>query len=451
MKKLLCILAAAGILAASVSAQVLDSTGVKNTVWSGFGAPLSTSDAKFYGIIDTLQGRADVGMFTIDGMVNWGAVANWDTDDNLDNFSLSNTEYDALYFHYLNAGDNSNNYTVQNFNNGADFSNTTQEPYYVNFAMHPFTGFDFGAGTKLAWQIGPAPSYGDWQWDAAAHIRQGGYSTSYDDKTGEVGEYEYSAESVGNAPGTADVTGFVPYANIYAKKAIGARYRYEKIFEIGAAVPDGANTDNPRVNLAFSLQPIDALRIGAAYEGLFQKDGNLYAGVTFNFNKNFILDGFFAWDSIDTDNGDDDAKDMAYGSGAILTIIIPDMNMTIRPEGGFNWFENKDYTPAWYIGGTLKFNVGEKMVLGAWSSAAWGSKNENWTDKDWCANNLVNYDDSKDWDGGFIFDIRPMFTFNLTERHALTASFDFESRKAFDGKTRTCWSAGAYWTYRLSK
>ena len=104
------IFAAAGFIAASVQAQVLQKTGVENTVWTGFGGPLGSQRAKYYGIIDTLQARVDVGIFTIDGMINWGALARWNDGDNtLDNFSIENTERSALSYHYYNGGEDTNN------------------------------------------------------------------------------------------------------------------------------------------------------------------------------------------------------------------------------------------------------------------------------------------------------------------------------------------------------
>ncbi len=425
---------AAGIFAASaLSAQVLPSAGVENNLWTGFGSPLH-GDVRYYGFIDCLQARVDIAQFTVDAMLNWGAVTSWDGDD-LDGLVIENTEQNAFNRHYW-PWDNKNDVAdVNGYNNQACLQNW-QDSYYVNFLWHPFKGFDVGMGTKLNWQVGPAPGYGSWLWEPDAHVRQGGFSTAYDDRHGKAGEYEYSSFDAGNRPGTADVVGFVPYANKYAKTALGVRYVYDKDFflEAGGAIPSGTDMTSPRVNLGVALAPVKWLRIATAYEGLFHKDGNLYAGVTLGAKK-FILDAYFAWDSIDASGGD---KDMAWGTGAAITFSFPKVGITIRPEAGINFFEEPDFTPAWYVGGLFSWDFAKRMCLSAWSSFAIGSKDRNWDD----------YDETDDWNGGHIFDIRPQFTFKLNNRHAFSAYVDLEWRTAFDGHTRNCWSSGVFWTYR---
>ena len=79
------------------------------------------------------------------------------------------------------------------------------------------------------------------------------------------------------------------------------------------------------------------------------------------------------------------------------------------------------------------------MILQAWTSFAVGSKDKDWDDND----------ATEDWNGGHIFDIRPEFTFSLNKNHALSAYIDIESRKAFDGKIRDCWTTGLFWTYKM--
>ena len=457
MKKLCMIFAAAGLIAASVQAQVLQKTGVENTVWTGFGGPLGSQSAKYYGIIDTLQARVDVGIFTIDGMINWGALARWNDGDNtLDNFSIENTERSALSYHYYNGGENTNN--VQRigapagvtYNNAANgHLNTRSDPYYINFLMHPFKGFDAGVGTKLNWSVGPAPGYGAWVWEAGAHIRAGGFSTSYDDRHGVAqggsdwnvwSELSHRYRYTPDAPGSYDVVGFVPVANKYAKTAIGARYRYKDVFQAGIAIPSGANTDAPLMNFGTEVHPVDFLRASFAYEGIFQRDGNLYTGISLAFDKRFVIDAWFGWDSIDADKND---ADMAWTTGGAVTISFPKIDLTIRPEAGFNWFENVNYGPAVYTGILARFAVSRNVVLSAWSSLAWGSYDKRWGDRSY-----PTYSATKDYTGGFIFDIRPEAAFLFNTRHSLSIDFDYENRTAFDGKNRSAWSFGIYWTYK---
>ncbi|MDY5047520.1 MAG: hypothetical protein SPE87_07185, partial [Treponema porcinum] len=284
MKKLLIGAAVAALAAFGASAQVMPASGVENTLWTGLGSPFS-GDAKYFGFVDTLQARVDVGKFTVEGMLNWGALSYWETDDDFDKFIFTNTETNALNRHYYDGYKK----TVTGYSNAIK-SQTEQDSYYVNFLWHPVNNFDFGMGTKLNWRVGPAPTYGSWVWGSDAHIRQGGFSTAYNDKPGSA-----YCHFTPDAPGSADVVGFVHYANTYAKKAIGARYNYQGDFglQIGAAIPDGADTDSPVMNLGVELRPVDWLSIATAYEGLLQKRGDFYAGVTVG-AKSFILDAYFA-------------------------------------------------------------------------------------------------------------------------------------------------------------
>lgn len=58
MKKILTAFSALVIGTAALSAQVLDKAQIKNTTWTGFGAPVD-GNAMFYGFTDTLQCRFD--------------------------------------------------------------------------------------------------------------------------------------------------------------------------------------------------------------------------------------------------------------------------------------------------------------------------------------------------------------------------------------------------------
>ena len=437
MKKILVAATAALFALTTASAQVMQNPGVENTVFSGFGSPL-IGDPVYYGLLDTIQARIDVGKFTVEGMLNWGLLANTDNEGDLDNFTFKHTDRNALGYHYgYAAGDDLKDGDGKKVAyNGYVSGQTLTDDYYINFLWHPFSNFDVGMGTKLNWKVGPAPRYGSWLWEYGAHVRQGGFSTKYDDRHGSVGEYQFTPD----APGSADVVGFVPYANRFAKKAIGVRYLYEGDFTVqfGAAIPDGTNTDNFRTNLGAQFQ-FEYFGLSLAYEGFFQKDGNFYAGATFGV-KQFYFDVYFAWDSIDNDNGDDDVKDMSYSTGATMTINFEKIGITLKPESTFNWFENSDYTPAWYAGCTLLWELNEKFTVDVYSSFAIGSKNKNWDD----------YEYSKDWSTGNIFTIRPDLTFYLNKNHSFSAYVNSEHRESFDGKSRWCWSTGGYWTYKLN-
>lgn len=128
MKKLLIGAVAAGFFISGAVAQVLPVSGVQNTLWSGGGKPMS-GGGKYYGFIDTLQARVDVGRFTVEGMLNWGALCLWDTDDDFDMFKFENTSFNALERHYYNEDCNT---ASAGYNNRVK-SQTAQDSYYVNF------------------------------------------------------------------------------------------------------------------------------------------------------------------------------------------------------------------------------------------------------------------------------------------------------------------------------
>ncbi|WP_308689928.1 hypothetical protein [uncultured Treponema sp.] len=263
MKKILTVLSAVIFGTAVASAQVLSSQQMKNTAWIGFGAPIDGS-ATFYGFTDTFQARFDRGNFTIEGMLNWSFLANYDNEGDVDNFVFGTSNGNPLSLKYGTRGSSSyhagDNTAPTNYNNQVNVSNTIQDSYYVNFIWHPKKNFDIGVGTKLNWQVGPAPRYGNWLWESDAHVRQGGFSTSYDDRSGSA--FQTSSEATGSykfnvdKPGHADVVGFIPYANKYAKRALGVRYNYNSKdlkFQVGAAIPNGFNTDDPAVNLGIQV------------------------------------------------------------------------------------------------------------------------------------------------------------------------------------------------------
>ncbi len=452
MKKILTVFSALVIGGAALSAQVLDKAQIKNTTWTGFGAPVD-GNAMYYGFTDTLQCRFDKKKFTLEGMLNWGFLANYDNDGDVDNFVLGTSNLNPLSLKYGTrrssgtitsyAGDNTISTTKTTevasktgvtLNNQANVSNTIQDSYYVNFLWHPANNFDVGFGTKLNWQVGPAPRYGNWLWEPDAHIRQGGFSTAYDDRAGTViqtsSEYAGSYKFNVDKPGSADVVGFIPYANKYAKRAIGVRYNDSKL-QIGAALPNGFNTDDPAVNLGFKFAPVDWLSVSAALEGAFEEKANFYTGATLG-RANFILDMYFAADSLFSDDDDDEA----YGTGAAISFTIPNTKINLRPELGLNFFENSHYDFAWYTGASLSFAISKTLGFNVWGSFAQGSKDDRWDD----------YDVSKDWNGGHIVNIRPQLSIEYSKTTSFAVYADFEQRTAFDGENRKCWSSGVFMT-----
>ena len=437
MKKMLLSVVASLFLLGTASAQVLPSTGVQNNLWTAFGTGIDGS-TRFYGFVDTLQARVDIAQFSIEGMLNWGALSYWD-DDTLDYFRFENTSVSPLLIHYFSSGTNNLSVAEQLAGNATSNRLTlnpyVQEPYYVNFLWKPIDFLDVGLGTKLNWKVGPAPDNGGELWESTAHVRQGGFSTTYNESTSGR-DFTY------DKPGSADVVGFVHYANVYAKKAVGVRFFHDGDdvdFQLGMAIPNGATTESPVTNLGLQIA-FDKFEISAAYEGLFQTDGNLYTGLRLG-AEDFTIDAYFAWDSIDVDNDDDDPKDMSFGSGAAITFEFPKVGMVLRPEAGLNWYENPDYTIAWYVGGLFDWDIADAIKLSVWSSFAVGSADKNWADREL----------TKSWNGGNIFNIRPMFAFNFTKHHTVSVFANFENRIAFNGHLRNCWSSGVFWTYKLLK
>lgn len=431
MKRIITKLAVALFFAAGLSAQVLETDQMKNTAWVGFGSPLN-GDPTIYGFTDTFQTRFDRGKFTVEAMLNWSFLANLDNDYNVDYFWFGSSNNNPLSIKYGRHDKDTNPYGV---NNAANITNTEQESYYVNFLYNITKNFRFGVGTNLNWKVGPAPSYGNWLWEHGAHIRQGGFSTAYDDRGG--AKHRTSEEPYGyyhftpDAPGAADVVGFVHYANKYAKRALGLRYVADNgIIDAGAVLPNGFNTDDPVINTGIKVAPVNWLSVAAAFEGLLDDGANFYTGATIGTDR-FVLDVYLAFDSLFTKAEDD----QSYGTGLALTLGIPNTSISLRPELGVNFFENDNYTVAWYTGIQLNIPINQQFGFGVWSSIAFGSSDNRWKDR-----NL-------DWDGGHIFDIRPEITFALSKQTVLAAYADYENRTAFDGKSRDCWASGLFVTY----
>ena len=92
MKKFLLGLSIALLALSTATAQVLPKEQLKNTAWSGFGAPLD-GDIMFYGFSDTFQVRLDRGKFTVEAMLNWGLFATYSYNPIINEF-----DFDSFYF-----------------------------------------------------------------------------------------------------------------------------------------------------------------------------------------------------------------------------------------------------------------------------------------------------------------------------------------------------------------
>ncbi|MBP3741597.1 MAG: hypothetical protein J6J00_01300 [Treponema sp.] len=418
MKKIIAFVFGLCLLGSLSFAQVLKSNGVKNTLSTTFGQPygeVGDSDRfglRYYGFVETLQARIDISKFTVEGMLNWGALTNWDTRGAFDSLYFANTSITPFWY-------------TNHFDQGGWWTNGDAESYYVNFLFHPIKGLDLGMGTRLEWKIGPAPSSLGNYWEPLAHIVQGGLKDA--------------------APGGADVAGYTYYANTYTalyrnntKAALGLRYRYEDFLEVGISIPSGVTTNAPLFNAAFMIHPVDFFTASIAYEGILQSNGNFYTGLSLFF-KPMTLDAYLAIDF--REKGDYDLTDQRWGTGAAVTFIIPKTSITLRPEGGISVYSDANYTMAWYAGARIDIPFANSFVFGAWSSFAVGASDVRWHDK-----SSWNY--NPDYSGGFVFDVRPDLTWKINGYNSLTVFFDFQSRKAYYGKLYDVWATGLYWTFQ---
>ena len=409
MKKIISLLCGIVVLALSVSAQVLPKSGVQNTMWTGFGQQYPTiqnpfdpsyksSGVRYYGLYNTLQARVDLAQFTIEGMLNWAAETNWDVNNAFTWVTFSNTKKTPFWY-------------ANNSSQGGSHTTGETESYYVNFIWNAISkdknDLDFGMGTRLAWKIGPAPVCGGYYWEPLTHLVQGGLKEG--------------------VPGDADVVGYTHYDNQYANHALGIRYRYSDMIEAGISIPSGVTTDKPFFNAAFAIQPVDVFRASVAFENVCTSYADFYTGLTLNLQK-VIIDAYLEIQNL----GNADYHNKTWGTGATIS-FYPVKSLLIRPEAGFTFYREANYTPAFYAGGRVEWGINKSCILGGFVSLAWGSKNTDWND---------------DRTGGFILDARPDFTYIINNRHKISIALDFQHRVAFNNKAYQVWATGLYWTYK---
>ncbi len=408
MKKFLIAIAAGVILLNSAGAQILKKRSVQNILYTGLGLPYENDhddghdDFNWTGLLDTIQVRLDWEWFTMDGGLTWGIPKmDWDGSG----ISFLNTN--ATQFAFM--GENRNGYD-----------------HYINFVVRPFKNFEAGIGTHLNWTVGPSPQTEGFPWMPLAHVWQG--------------DLAKGAPQPDGAADGKNVFGFMDYAYKWADPAIAARYTIgfdsanKHYLQLGVAIPDGATSDHFFINAAAELKPIDLLTVAVAYKHA-DKDshgGKLYAGVKLDFSQYFKIDAWFGLNGIGIKKDYDTAGDKMLGTGASVYIKFGKLPLWIRPEVGWSNYLYADYTWALYTGARIQWDITDKMHLGAWTSLAWGAENDSWPD---------------DYDGGFVWNIRPDFTFDINERHSISAVFEYETTHLPNDDRYNRFCFGFYWKY----
>ncbi len=405
MKKQFLALIISSALTISAFAQELSSPSFQNVVWTGVGTPVQNSkeqDLRWSGIFDLMQARVDVWKITFDGGLLWAIPGT----------NFSGEPFDDIYF-------GTSNVTQFKFLGEARGFGSN----YVNFIFHPLEGFDLAAGTALNWFVGPSPSTERGPYRPSAHVVQGDLRSQ--------------------APSAKGLAGFFTYAYKYADKSLAARYSYKDIFTIGMGIDSHYNSENDDyakkfdVNLGAKLKPFDWLLLAAGYQNCFLEGGNFYTGATLSFSADFKIDAWFGIDGIGYDDNNVNAFKKGWGTGASVFIKFGDLPLWIRPEVGFSDLTHDDYTSAFYVGGRVNWDLSKQLHLGAWSSAAWGAENKNWK----------NDSSKKDWDGGFIFDLRPELTFDINKEHSITTTFEWEHVNNPDKSSTDGYIFSLYWVF----
>ena len=395
MKKIMSLVLATAVLATGMFAQVMKSTGLKNTLSTGFGRPYYAADAdhsgmvNFNGFLDTFQVHYNVYNFTVESGLSWGMSYHNENDD------------------YVQFG---------------------CQDYYVNFFAHPVEGLDIGAGTRLNWKVGKAPDAGT-MWMPRPHTVQGGLGT-------------------GN-PRSNSVVGKAFYANQYSSQdwendaAIGIRYAYKDLFQLGLTIPNNVKSNSFNFNAALQVNPIDMLSMSVAYNGIGRSYGDLYVGSSLYF-KNLSLDLYFAANfkpksyGVINNKPTDNINNNLIGWGVASTISVPKFGMTFRPEVGFTDYMNPDYTFAWYIGNRFDVTFADAFNFGFWFSFANGAKNKSWGPDS----------ATKNVDGGQIVSVSPDITWKINDRHSLSLAYNYFNVSYPNNAAKDGWNFDISWTYR---
>ena len=133
----------------------------------------------------------------------------------------------------------------------------------------------------------------------------------------------------------------------------------------------------------------------------------------------------------------------SWGTGAGLLINFSSVGLSLRPEVGFTWYGNSDYTMATYTGAKLNFDFNGKCHLGCWASLAWGAENSQWHNS-----NNIDYPKTKDYTGGFIFNIRPEFSYDLDSNNTLAVTTEFQALTNYKNEQIDSTLIGIYWRYK---
>ncbi|MBD5404768.1 MAG: hypothetical protein HDR55_07265 [Treponema sp.] len=409
MKKFLIVIALSAILLNFVGAQILKERSVQNTLYTGLGLPYEDDGDdghdkfNWVGIIDTLQVRLDWQWFTIDGGLSWGLPEmNWQ-GSGISFLNTPDTQFDFM-------GENRKGYAS-----------------YVNFVVRPFKNFEVGAGTRLNWQVGPSPQTGGFPWVPLAHVLQGDFAGG-----------KPTEKAVDGKPTENAVVGKFDYAYKWADTAIAARYTigFDKenkhYLQLGVAIPSGTTSSHFAINAAAEVKPIDLLTVAVTYMHADKENhgGNLYTGLKLDFTKIFNIEAWFGLDGIGIKKSDDVNGDKMWGTGAAVYLKFGKLPLWIKPEFGISDYLYSDYTMAIYTGGRIQWDITAAMHLGAWTSFAWGAKNDRY-----------------DYDGGFIWNIRPDFTFDINERHSVSAVFEYETTRLPNDDIYNRFCFGFYWKY----
>ncbi|MDE5580141.1 MAG: hypothetical protein K2I95_01805 [Treponemataceae bacterium] len=419
MKKFLIAIAAGAILLSSASAQILKERSVQNTLYTGFGLPYEDDNDdghdsfKWFGLLDTLQVRLDWEWFTIDGGLSWG---------------LPLYDWHGSGIRFENTHETQFAFLGEQRGGKAETACKDGYKHYVNFVVRPFNGFEAGVGTHLDWSVGPSPQTGGFPWMPISHVLQGDLSIESDPK-----------ES--NAPVENEVRGKFDYAYKWADAAIAARYTigFDKAknhyLQLGVAIPDATTSGHFFINAAAELKPIDLLTVAVAYKHADSANGggDFYTGLKLDFTRNFNIEAWFGLDGIGLKkSGDVDGHKM-WGTGAAVYIKFGKLPLWIKPEVGFSDYLYSDYTAALYTGGRIQWDITKALHLGAWTSFAWGAKID---DPSW-----------DDYNRGFIWNIRPDFTFDINQHHSISAVFEYETTHYPNDNRYNRFCFGFYWKY----